>query len=367
TPGGGVGTGTLTEAVLSAGFELQDRLEAAAEQVRLHEIRHSMQIGFFTQRMLEALGAEGIDGELDGLQRRLEADGVDGELIEAVRREAARLRPRVRAFVNDALERADPRRRERFRHERLVATPFVRLDRQEMAEVEEVVRRLGERLRGRLAIRRKRARRGGIDARATLRASYATLGVPVRILRRRRTIERPRLVLLVDVSESVRAVSRFFLQLVYALQEAFSGTRTFVFVGDVGEATALFRKHRVDDAIGRVLDGEAVLLASHSDYGTVFERFFRHHLSALTARSELLVLGDARSNRLDPRLDAFRGLTERAARTLWFNPEPRSSWGFGDSEMARFRPFVDEAFSVADVAALEKAVDALVRSRARSR
>ena len=66
---------------------------------------------------------------------------------------------------------------------------------------------------------------------------------------RRRHREKPKLVTLCDVSDSVRNASRFMLQLVWSLQDCFSRVRSYVFVSEIAEVTQAFNTYPVDTAI----------------------------------------------------------------------------------------------------------------------
>jgi hypothetical protein len=59
----------------------------------------------------------------------------------------------------------------------------------------------------------------------------------------------------------------------------------------------------------------------------------------VTSKTTLIILGDARGNGTDPRADIVDRLTQRAKRIIWLNPEPRSAWGTGDSDMYRYAPY----------------------------
>src|SRR5664280_1429795 len=63
------------------------------------------------------------------------------------------------------------------------------------------------------------------------------------------------LVVLADVSLSVRNTARFTLHLVHGLQSLFSRVRTFVFVADLTEVTECFTEHPIEDALGLVFGG----------------------------------------------------------------------------------------------------------------
>jgi hypothetical protein len=164
-------------------------------------------------------------------------------------------------------------------------------------------------------------------------------------------------VIVCDISESVRFAARFLLILVHAMQEAFSRTRTFVFVSDLGETTELFERHPVERAVDLAYGGAVIRVASNSDYGHALGVLDARFAGAIDRRTLVVFVGDARTNYLDPNVAALARARRRAHRVLWLNPEPRSSWGFGDSVMLDYLPYCQEGLTVHDLDTLRKAVD----------
>jgi len=72
-------------------------------------------------------------------------------------------------------------------------------------------------------------------------------------------------------------------------------------------------------------------LDGHSDYGNMLRGFAAEYAESLTHRGALLILGDARNNYHDARLDALGELVDRVRNSYWLNPEAESVWGTGDS------------------------------------
>ncbi|WP_405829041.1 VWA domain-containing protein [Streptomyces sp. NBC_01176] len=283
----------------------------------------------------------------DDVRARTGAAGFTDRLLED------EIRRRIDAFR--ALVAAEARRRvaeRRGRDEiarRAVAPTVDRVDflfagRDRLAELRGVVQPLARKLATRLAARRRRAARGSIDLRRTLRASLSTGGVPMRpVLRRRRPV-RPELVLLCDVSGSVSGFSDFTMLLVQALHDQFSKVRVFAFVNRIDEVTGLLVHGAADpEGLGARIRAEATLTGWHdsSDYGVAFGEFTERYADAVGSRSTVFVLGDARTNMGDPNLPAVRHLCERARRVYWLNPEPRSQWGTGDSAAPEYAGLVE--------------------------
>ncbi len=198
------------------------------------------------------------------------------------------------------------------------------------------MRSLAERLRGAERVRRRRAQRGRIDPHRTLRRSLRTGGVPFQPARKKRRRDKPRLVLLCDVSDSVRAASLFMLELVHAAQELFAGTRSFVFVSELGETTRLFADHPPDAALARIYGGAVVSLAHNSNYGRALAAFEALAGREIDRRTTVVILGDGRTNYLADGADAVSRLRERARAVLWICPEAPGTWGNGDSAMLRY-------------------------------
>ena len=334
-------------------------LVEAGRASRIEGIQSAMQIGFFTQRVLERVGASQTGRSLPALRTALRdalGDARTDLLIAAVEEELERVREAARDYVRGELARRTANVLERFRKEQFDQRAFAALSAQEIEEVEREIRRFAERLGGAARVRKKRARRGSLDLRATLRRAHGTLGIPFAPVFRKRKRDRPKLVLLCDVSDSVRTAARFLLILAYALQELFSRTRTFVFVSDLAETTALFERHPIHRAIQIAYGGGAVNTASNSHYGRAFSEFARAYPAAIDKRTTLVVVGDARNNHQDPRADVFRDLAAASRRVIWLNPEPRGAWGFGDSVMPAYAKHCDAVWPVYDLASLREAV-----------
>jgi uncharacterized protein len=165
---------------------------------------------------------------------------------------------------------------------------------------------------------------------------------------------------LCDVSDSVRNVSRFMLQFVYSLQDLYSKVRSFIFVADVGEITRLFQEQDINDAIHTALHGNIINVYAHSDFGRAFKAFHRDFLPAVNKRTTVLILGDGRNNYNLPHEWVLRDVQQRAKQVIWLNPENRMTWGFGDSEMDRYAPYCTLVEECRNLNQLYRVIDRVV-------
>ncbi|WP_280413235.1 vWA domain-containing protein [Nocardia asiatica] len=204
---------------------------------------------------------------------------------------------------------------------------------QDLAEMRRLVHPLARKLATRLAVRRRKAVRGQIDLRRTLRRSMSTGGVPIDPVLRARKHGRPDLVVLADISGSVTGFAEFTLHLIQALQDQFSKVRSFGFVDTCDEITPFFTPGEppTPGTAARILRSTKVARFGSSNYGEAFQGFLDNYADALGPRTSVLILGDGRTNRTDPNLTAAQTIVDRAKHTYWLNPEPSRSWSTGDS------------------------------------
>lgn len=245
----------------------------------------------------------------------------------------------------------------------------VRVDETERNAIEESLRRLLRSLHGAPRPRRRVAARGSVDGARTMRANLRFDGVPFRPVTVARVEDRPKLLVLADVSLSVRQASRFTLHLVHSLQSLASKVRSFCFVADLVEISDLFDEHRIEDALSLVLAGlpaGGVLdVDADSDYGQAFRVFLDEYGAAITRRTTVLVLGDGRNNGKDPGIGAFEEITRRARETAWLTPEPQYSWGLGGCDLPRYAELCDRVHVVRDLGGLDRVTTTMVERTGR--
>jgi len=229
---------------------------------------------------------------------------------------------------------------------RLLALPFSEFTSRDVEEARALVRELGVRLRGRLARRERKARRGRLDFRRTIRASLPTGGVPVRPRWRRRRPGRPDLVALCDLSGSVAAASDFCLGLLAPARSHFRRVHLFAYVDRLVPVS-------IED--GHVAPEGLLDLHARSDFGRVLVDVWKRR-EILTRSALVLILGDARNNRRPPRADLLRAVAERVQRIVWLVPEPRLRWDTGDSVLGLYAPASTAVLECLNLEALVHAI-----------
>ncbi len=176
--------------------------------------------------------------------------------------------------------------------ERLSHRSFERMDERDLRRVDRIFDRILLRLATRKSRRyRPHRRKGRLDLRRSFRDAVVHDGELLRLARRRRRLERPRVVLLCDVSGSMERYSRFLLRFLLAAGRD-RDVESFVFSTRLTRLTPWLSASHVDhalDSLGtRVHDW-----SGGTRIGECLDEFVREHgRSLLGQRTVMVILSD---------------------------------------------------------------------------
>ena len=314
------------------------------------------------QRMKKAMHFREVQEAMEQLAKTLAEMGMDKERVDQLQKllhaNQSAQEDQMRQFAGQRIAENLSERPQDEGIDDLLKRPFNALSDHEMERLRREVQRLAAILKTRLALRQKRARSGQLDAKATIRANIKHGSVPIEIKHRERTLK-PRLVVICDISTSMRFCSELMLSLLYALQDQISKTFAFAFIDHLEYISPDFEGKSANQAVGQVLDR----LPSgyyNTDLGNSLMDFSKYFMDRVDSHTTFIVVGDGRNNYNDPRLDLFTTIARRSQRSIWLNPEPPFIWGSGDSDMLKYAANCDVILQVSNLSELTAAVDKLL-------
>jgi uncharacterized protein len=354
---GGGGAGSLGEMLLSDDrVALATAVEQAARDAGLENIRFFTQRNLYARRVLDRMGLRGVERDMASLRRAATAAAnAQADLLEA---RIERLRDQVRDLVDRNLLLFARGETEKFREELLRSARLTSLERRDLDRMRVLVRAIARKLATRYAKPRRRKLRGQLDVRRTVRRNMAWDGIPFVTVWKQKRIEKPRVMVLCDVSGSVAAMAQFLLMFLYALNEALADIRGFAFASSTIEVSDILESEPIETAIAKIMQ---TIGYGSSNYGNSLADFEGGWGRYVTNKTTLIILGDARGNRTNPRIEVFQAIAARAKRVIWLNPEYRTAWGMGDSDMLRYRPFCDVATVCNTLRHLERVVTDILK------
>jgi hypothetical protein len=360
----------LADMILDAdGNELSAQMEQSANRVGATEIKFFTQRGYFTRRILDDMGLRDLERLIASLRRSGEGDD-DGEtagdatdLADRLEQGRRYLLVETRAYVERQYKLYARANGENLREEFLMETRMSNLEHRDFDRMHKIVRRMAKKLATRYARQRRHTKRGQLDIRRTMRKNMPHDGIPFEVFWKQTKIERPKIHVICDVSKSVAAAARFLLLFLYSLHEVIAQLEAFAFSDSLIPVGDILNNNDVEQAIPEIMN--AIGFRS-TDYGQALLDYESGFMDDLDRNTTIIILGDGRSNFTDPRIDIMRRMHDRSKAVIWLNPEPETFWGTGDSEMPRYRPFCHVAKTCSTVMHLERVIDDILRSYARS-
>lgn len=338
---------------------LARRLRAAERQVGITGAWLPTQRGLYTRRMLEAMGSEDLIAEEHALGALATPNSASALRVSRLREARERLFEQVRDHVSRRLVLFGKSATEKLRDTSLSTQSLSNIERRDFDRMLRLIQKLARRLATRHTLRQRRRRRGVLDVRRTLARNVAYGGVLFDTRWKSQPISKPKVIAICDVSRSVATYARFLLLLLYGLRDVLPDMRSFAFTHRLVDVSAFFDHDPPHIAVEGVLDQVG---GTGTNYGTMLRDFARQELPKLDRRTSVIILGDARNNHAAPEVEVMRELRKRARRVVWLNPEPRSFWSLGDSEIPRYAPCCDSVRECGSLVQLERAIDSLLRS-----
>lgn len=232
---------------------------------------------------------------------------------------------------------------------------------EELDAMQDAVSRMILRIKKDIRRVKNKENRGKIHVVRTIQKNYKNGMIPFVLSLRRRRKQKPRLVVLCDVSYSVSYAAQFMLLLLHTLHNRLMDVRSFIFNAELKEITDLLSTSPINATMENIDSGDLVNLDDNSDYGQVLLDFKERFLDNLRGKPAVIFLGDARNNYNEANDWVLEQIREKAGYMLWLTPEDRDSWSRGDCIINKYGAYCDNVEVVNNVEELNAIVENLFR------
>ena len=327
---------------------------AAGEAVGAQQMKIFLQKNRVATQILLKMGDRELQHELLELQAREQ----HLELVAQLQQQRMGLVDRVKDYVEKQYLLFSGKKGETLSEDILHQVKLEHIDYIQQQQMVRLIDKIAKKLASLHSRRRKVYRRGVLDIRKTMAANAAYDGFLFHTRWKSTRVERPRVMVICDVSRSVSQTAKFLLLFLYSLQEVLPRVRSFVFSGEMVEVSNTFKSYDVDGALALILDRWA---NQSTDYGRALDGFCEMALKDIDHQTQIIMLGDARNNFDDGRIDLWRTICTRAQRVLWLNPEDRSKWNTGDSIMRDYGTYCSMVEHCSSLRDMERVLGRLLK------
>ena len=340
----------------------QSEMQRLEKMLDMNDITDMRYQNWLARQMEQALKFREVQEAMKELMEMLQKLGMNKERVDQLRQmmEANQqaLKEQLRQFAGRQIAENLAKQPRQEPMDNLFNRPFQSLTEEEMRQLHHEVNRLAAALRTRMALRLRKARTGQLDVKGTLRSNLKHGNVPIQLKHRDRTLK-PKIVVICDISTSMRHCSELMLSLLYAIQDQISKTHAFAYIDHLEYISPYFETEHPGQAVGDILKSMPSGYYN-TDLGASLELFIHDYQDKVDSRTTFIVVGDARNNHNDPRTDLLQSISRRSRTTIWLNPEPAPLWGTGDSDMLKYAPLCKRIFQVANLNQLTVAIDQLL-------
>ena len=206
--------------------------------------------------------------------------------------------------------------------DRLTKVDFSEVTQDDLAELEHLSERLLRRLSFRLSRRQKLSHlRGRIDLRRTIRAGVMHGGEFLDLRYKNRISQAARLVILLDVSDSMNPYSLFLFRFAYALGKHFDRVSCFVFSTRLVNVSKTLKARDLASAL-RALSGITTFWSGGTKIGSSLQEFNRRFGRQMRSTNTcVLILSDGwETGEPDALVAELKALKQRSKKLIWLNP-----------------------------------------------
>ncbi len=206
--------------------------------------------------------------------------------------------------------------------ERLSRIDFSQVPEHDLAELEKISLRLLRLMSCRVSRRfQRRQPRGRVDLRRTIRHNLRHGGELIQLINQSRKRRPAKLVILLDVSDSMNLYSLFLLKFAYVLGKEFRDVAAFVFSTNLVPVSGALRAPKLSgalDALSQTISG----WAGGTRIGFSLHEFNKIHARRLLShRTVFIILSDGWDTGEPELLTAeLKAIKQRVSKLIWLNP-----------------------------------------------
>ncbi len=229
---------------------------------------------------------------------------------------------------------------------------------QDMPRVTVLLRRMTRRLATGLSRRYRSSRKKqAIDIRRTARGSVQFGGLPLYLRYRGKRVQKPRLVLICDVSASMAPYARLVIQFIYGLADVLRDIETFIFAEDLERITPGLRRRLGFAGTMSAVMAESGQWGKTTNLAAALRTFLDRYRHVLIRNTYVIIVSDTKTQEPQNTVRLLEEIKRHVKDVLWLNTLPRSQWGeVRTVELFRQRVRMLESNSLAQ---LERALHSL--------
>ncbi len=223
--------------------------------------------------------------------------------------------------------------------EGILSQDLKHLSGESLHKAEAIMRRMAVKLATRMSrIYRNSKRIRGLDFKKTIRYNYKYGGVLFHLKYKSKKKQRPKMVLICDVSGSMARYAGFVIQFIYGLSTTIKFINSFIFSEGVEEITPFFRIHRPLDQTMEKIIAHSRIWGGGTDLGHCLEEINSRYRRMFDSNTVVVIMSDTKTINQYKAENQLSIINSKVRDIIWLNTLSPYLWE-NSNTVKLFKPY----------------------------
>lgn len=198
----------------------------------------------------------------------------------------------------------------------------------DLPKVNLLIRKLARKLATRISRRFKRSKKKKrLDLRRTIRHNIRFGGALLELKYKTKRVQKPKLVLICDVSASMARYASFVIQFIYGLASVIGSIESFVFAERMERVSPYFEHStNFEETMAEIMN-DCAEWGRGTNLHQALEDFKKGYPPLLNQETFVIIVSDTKTMALDKAAAGLADIRKQVKDILWLNTLPQKEWG----------------------------------------
>ncbi|MGB4504068.1 MAG: VWA domain-containing protein [Syntrophaceticus sp.] len=202
-----------------------------------------------------------------------------------------------------------------------------RIGEQDLPKVTNLLKVLSRKLATMISRRYRMSKKAvKLDLRRSIKANVRYGGVIFKLQYKQKRIQKPKILLICDVSGSMSRYAAFIIQFIYGLSAVIKNIESFIFAEELEHVSSFFdARQPFEDTMVKLI-GKSRIWGKGTNMGNALFSLREQHPLLLTSNTVVIIVSDTKTLEVEYAEDELIKLKRKVKDILWLNTLPQDEW-----------------------------------------
>lgn len=202
-----------------------------------------------------------------------------------------------------------------------------RIGERDLPKVTNILKKLSRKLATKISRRHRMSKKvEKIDLRRSIRSNVQYGGIIFKLKYKQKKIQKPKILLICDVSGSMARYAAFVIQFIYGLSTAVKHIESFIFAEELEYVTPFFRQlHPFEETMVKLI-GKSRIWGKGTNFASSLNTLRVYYPLLLTSHTVVIIVSDTKTLELERAEKELILLKTFVKDVIWLNTLPQNEW-----------------------------------------